>query len=311
MATHSNILAWRIPWTEEAGRLQSIGLQSRTQQEWLSSLLVTPPALWQSSWHQMGSLFPPLDREESCGCRGECTAEVMLCSVSGWGVEGHASCGSFSWDTLFWSLSCPVNHPPEVSTCVCVCAWWGVVPREDKREVSREPQPVYGGGWRSFQMTPDWPLPSCSHTGTPASEQRKWLLLFWDFETRFGLFYMAIDNWNRALKQCQTHWKNDAPNLQFPHENPGEMCSDSPSAKVDGALVRKFIEKRFSPACVHLCWESVCKEVEWIPLPLTRTGLGEAGTEVGQSNFPSIFLSSWLRLHKKRQINREKQAEAY
>ena len=24
MATHSNILAWRIPWTEEPGRLQSI-----------------------------------------------------------------------------------------------------------------------------------------------------------------------------------------------------------------------------------------------------------------------------------------------
>ena len=30
-ATHSSILAWRIPWTEEPGRLQSIGLQSRTQ----------------------------------------------------------------------------------------------------------------------------------------------------------------------------------------------------------------------------------------------------------------------------------------
>ena len=27
MATHSSILAWRIPWTEEPGRLQSIGLQ--------------------------------------------------------------------------------------------------------------------------------------------------------------------------------------------------------------------------------------------------------------------------------------------
>ena len=26
-ATHSNILAWRIPWTEEPGRLQSLGLQ--------------------------------------------------------------------------------------------------------------------------------------------------------------------------------------------------------------------------------------------------------------------------------------------
>ena len=27
MATHSSILAWRIPWTEEPGRLQSTGLQ--------------------------------------------------------------------------------------------------------------------------------------------------------------------------------------------------------------------------------------------------------------------------------------------
>ena len=27
MATHSSILAWRIPWTKEPGRLQSMGLQ--------------------------------------------------------------------------------------------------------------------------------------------------------------------------------------------------------------------------------------------------------------------------------------------
>ena len=27
MATHSSILAWRIPWTEEPGRLQSIWSQ--------------------------------------------------------------------------------------------------------------------------------------------------------------------------------------------------------------------------------------------------------------------------------------------
>ena len=27
MATHSDILAWRLPWTEEPGGLQSIGLQ--------------------------------------------------------------------------------------------------------------------------------------------------------------------------------------------------------------------------------------------------------------------------------------------
>ena len=28
MATHSSVLAWRIPWTEEPGRLLSIGSQS-------------------------------------------------------------------------------------------------------------------------------------------------------------------------------------------------------------------------------------------------------------------------------------------
>ena len=28
MATHSSILAWRIPWIEEPGRLQSIALQN-------------------------------------------------------------------------------------------------------------------------------------------------------------------------------------------------------------------------------------------------------------------------------------------
>ena len=27
MAIHSNILAWKIPWTEECGRLQSMGSQ--------------------------------------------------------------------------------------------------------------------------------------------------------------------------------------------------------------------------------------------------------------------------------------------
>ena len=27
MATHSSIFAWRIPWTEEPGRLQSMGSQ--------------------------------------------------------------------------------------------------------------------------------------------------------------------------------------------------------------------------------------------------------------------------------------------
>ena len=39
MATHSSILAWRIPWTEEPGGQQSIGSQ-RVGHDWATSLSV-------------------------------------------------------------------------------------------------------------------------------------------------------------------------------------------------------------------------------------------------------------------------------
>ena len=37
MATHSSTLAWKIPWTEEPGRLQSVGLL-RVRRDWATSL---------------------------------------------------------------------------------------------------------------------------------------------------------------------------------------------------------------------------------------------------------------------------------
>ena len=49
MATHSSILAWRIPWTEEPGWLQSRVVKTWTQLKCLSSnqalMSVFPPAL--------------------------------------------------------------------------------------------------------------------------------------------------------------------------------------------------------------------------------------------------------------------------
>ena len=33
MAPHSSTLAWKIPWMEEPGRLQSMGLLSQTEKE--------------------------------------------------------------------------------------------------------------------------------------------------------------------------------------------------------------------------------------------------------------------------------------
>ena len=51
MATHSSILAWSNPWTEEAGGLQSMGLQRvghdlATKQQPPSSYLIKCPSAW-------------------------------------------------------------------------------------------------------------------------------------------------------------------------------------------------------------------------------------------------------------------------
>ena len=41
MATHSSILAWKIPWTEEPGRLKSMG-SKRVRHDWATSLSLLP-----------------------------------------------------------------------------------------------------------------------------------------------------------------------------------------------------------------------------------------------------------------------------
>ena len=64
MATHSGILAWRIPWTEEPGGLQSMGLQ-RVRYDWATntfmgfsggSVVKNPPAMQETQDMQIWSL---------------------------------------------------------------------------------------------------------------------------------------------------------------------------------------------------------------------------------------------------------------
>ena len=47
MATHSSILAWRIPWTEEPGRLGVIrvGHNSATKPSWRQTFTLTAPVV--------------------------------------------------------------------------------------------------------------------------------------------------------------------------------------------------------------------------------------------------------------------------
>ena len=57
MATHSSTLAWKIPWTEEPGRLQSMGSQ-RVGHDWATSLSLFTFMHWRRKW-QPTSVFLP------------------------------------------------------------------------------------------------------------------------------------------------------------------------------------------------------------------------------------------------------------
>ena len=52
MAPHSNTLAWKIPWTEEPGRLQSTGSR-RVRHDWAISLSLFTFMHWRSGWMAM------------------------------------------------------------------------------------------------------------------------------------------------------------------------------------------------------------------------------------------------------------------
>ena len=49
MATHSSTLAWKIPWMEEPGRLQSTG-SLRVGHDWATSLSLFPFMHWRRKW---------------------------------------------------------------------------------------------------------------------------------------------------------------------------------------------------------------------------------------------------------------------
>ena len=64
MAPHSSILAWKIPWMEEPGRLQSMG-SLRVGHGWATSLSLSTFMHWRRKWQPTPVFLP----EESQGWR--------------------------------------------------------------------------------------------------------------------------------------------------------------------------------------------------------------------------------------------------
>ena len=104
MAPHSSTLAWRIPWTEELGRLQTMGSR-RVKHDWVTSLSLFTFTHWRRKWQPTPVFLPG----ESQG-RGSLVAAV-------YGVTQ-------SWTWLKW-LSIAILHcvyVPQLSYPI-IC-WW-------------------------------------------------------------------------------------------------------------------------------------------------------------------------------------------
>ena len=70
MAPHSSTLAWKIPWTEEPGRLQSMGWL-RVGHDWATSLSLFTFMHWRRKW-QPTPVFLPRESQgwgSLVGCR--------------------------------------------------------------------------------------------------------------------------------------------------------------------------------------------------------------------------------------------------
>ena len=57
MAPHSSTLAWKIPWTEEPGRLQTMGLR-RVGHDWVTSFSLFTFMHWKRKWQPTPVFLP-------------------------------------------------------------------------------------------------------------------------------------------------------------------------------------------------------------------------------------------------------------
>ena len=158
IATHSNILAWKIPRTEEPGGLQSIGLQ-RVRHDWVTNTYIkytihvmclnypetTPPS---PSWsmEKLFSMKPVpgtkkvedccflgLEREFLCGLEVEGTQQNLPASMPKSLVtpeahsryQGMRQCNRFM--TFMYSISCIVSTSLTLIPVLCPLGPWGTL----------------------------------------------------------------------------------------------------------------------------------------------------------------------------------------
>ena len=118
MAPHSSTLAWKIPWAEEPGRLQSMR-SLRVWHDWATSLSLFTFMHWRRKW-QPAPVFLP----------GESHGRRSLVGCSPWGWEESDTTEGLPFHS---SLSCIGEGNGNPLQCSCLenprdgGAWWAAV----------------------------------------------------------------------------------------------------------------------------------------------------------------------------------------
>ena len=186
MAPHSSTLAWKIPWTEEPGRLQSMG-SLRVGHDWATSLSLFTFMHWTRKWQPTLVFLPG----ESQGRRSRVGCHL-------WGRRvGQV------WSDLAAAAVC-------VYVCVCVCvhtlsvfqAPWTVALQARILEwVTISPS-------RGFSWPKDRTLVSCvscisrqilypwHHLGSPPRSCGQHVIL------NSGTYELSVATWEKGLCRC-------------------------------------------------------------------------------------------------------------
>ena len=106
MAPHSSPLAWKIPWTEEPGRLQSMGLL-RVRHDSVTSLSLFAFLHWRRKW-QPSPVFLPGESQGRGSLVGCCLwgrKESDLAAAHIWDLKSQTQRNIEEWSIVEWWLA--------------------------------------------------------------------------------------------------------------------------------------------------------------------------------------------------------------
>ena len=162
MAPHSSTLAWKIPWTEEPGRLQSMG-SLRVGHNWATSLSLFTFMHWRRKWQPTPVFLPGESQRQWAPVYGVTQSRTRLkrLSRSKFIFYTEVPQPQYYWQVILWWVTggCLAHCRCLVASLVSPQERWvhGAGPVLISKNVSSLCQMSNSGGWgEGVGITPSW-----------------------------------------------------------------------------------------------------------------------------------------------------------